>query len=355
MSLETSPQQKSESNMFEKYKKNGYTGLANIGNSCYINACMQILSHTYEFSDFLDDENYKKKINKVSDSVILLEWDKLREMIWDNNCTIAPWGFVKAVQRVAALKDNSIFTGSGQNDIQEYLLFMIDCFHNAIRREVDMEITGKALNETDRLATTCYKMMQTSYKKDYSEILDIFYGIQVSEIVSVATNESLSLLAESFSVLSLPIPNRRGPTLMDCFGEYCKKERLDGDNAWYNDETKEHEEVTKGYIFWSLPTILIIDLKRWGADGRKIHKVITTELESIDFSPFVKGYNSGSYVYDLYGVCNHSGGSAGGHYTAHIKTADNRWYEFDDTSIREIKTNQVISSRSYCFFFRKKK
>ena len=82
---------------------------------------------------------------------------------------------------------------------------------------------------------------------------------------------------------------------------------------------------------------------------------LQTELENIDFSPFVKGYNSDSYVYDLYGVCNHSGGSQGGHYTAHIKTADNRWYEFNDTSIREIKTNQVISSRSYCFFFRKKK
>lgn len=79
MSLEVTSEN-NENNEFKKYKKSGYTGLANIGNSCYINSCMQILSHTYEFNDFLDKEEYKKKINQVSDSVILLEWDKLRNL-----------------------------------------------------------------------------------------------------------------------------------------------------------------------------------------------------------------------------------------------------------------------------------
>ena len=78
-------------------------------------------------------------------------------MIWDSNCTIAPWGFVKGLQKVATLKDRELFTGYEQNDIQEYLLFIIDCFHNSIRREVDMEITGKVVNNTDKLAITCYK------------------------------------------------------------------------------------------------------------------------------------------------------------------------------------------------------
>ena len=38
-----------------------------------------------------------------------------------------------------------------------------------------------------------------------------------------------------------------------------------------------------------------------------------------------------------------------------IKTADNKWYEFNDTNIKEIRENSVINSKSYCFFFRKKK
>ncbi len=352
MSLESKTQKKE----FTKYKNNGYTGLANLGNSCYINSCMQILSHTYEFNDFLDKEDYKKKMNNVSDSVILLEWDKLRKMIWDSNCTIAPWGFIRGVQRVATLKDRDLFTGTSQNDIQEYLLFIIDSFHNSIRREVDMEIKGNVKNNTDKLAITCYKMMQDMYKKDYSEILNIFYGIQVSQINSVQDNTNvLSCRPEPFSVLSLSIPDVKNPSIIDCMKLYCEKELLNGENAWFNDETKQYQDVTRGIIFWSLPNILIIDIKRWNSRGRKIHKLVSTEVENVDFSQFVNGYNKQSYIYDLYGICNHSGGESGGHYTANIKTADNKWYEFNDTHIKSIQESRVITQKSYCFFFRKKK
>ena len=341
---------------FSKYKDKGLTGLGNVGNSCYLNACMQIMSHTYELNDFLDLETYKKRINKVSDSVLLIEWNKLREMMWDTNCTIAPWGFVKSVQKVALLKDRELFTGNAQNDIQEYLLFIIDSFHNAIRREVNMEITGKVLNNTDKLATTCYNMMKDMYKKDYSEILNIFYGIHVSEIVSLETGESLSLRPEPFSVLSLPIPDIKSPTIFSCLDEYCKQETLEGENAWYNEELNTRQNVNRGIIFWSLPNVLIIDLKRWTPFGRKNQTKVSVELTDIDFSQYVKGYDNDSYIYELYGIANHSGSTEGGHYTACIKNANGNWYDFNDTYVRLIKDeNSIVSHKSYCFFFRKKK
>ena len=49
---------------FEKYKDRGLTGLANLGNTCYINSCLQVLSHAYEFQ--LKLENIQEDIRDDS-------------------------------------------------------------------------------------------------------------------------------------------------------------------------------------------------------------------------------------------------------------------------------------------------
>ena len=83
----------------EKYKDKGLTGLGNLGNTCFINSCMQVLSHTYELNDFLDKEIYKKRLNNKGESALLIEWDNLRTMMWKENCAIAPGKFITTIQR----------------------------------------------------------------------------------------------------------------------------------------------------------------------------------------------------------------------------------------------------------------
>jgi ubiquitin carboxyl-terminal hydrolase 8 len=340
--------------LFQEYANRGLTGLTNVGNSCYLNSCMQVLSHTYELNDLLKKGEYKKKLNRVADSVILLEWDKLRELMWSTNCTVAPHGFVKTIRKIAAIKNRDIFTGHDQNDVQEFLLFLIDAFHTALSREVDMQIQGQTQTETDKLATICYSMMKNMYKKEYSEMLNIFYGIHVSEIIS-NTGNTLSAMPEPFSVLSLSLPNKPTQSLYDCFDLYCEPEVLSvaNGNAWFNDKTQQKENAQRRIVFWSLPNVLIIDLKRWNGSTRKNHSVIDIPLQNADFSKYVKGYNAASFVYDLFGVCNHGGGVQGGHYTAYIKNANGKWYDFNDTFVAEIKAEAVISPQSYCLFYRK--
>jgi len=343
------------------YENKGLSGLANLGNTCFINSCLQVLSHTYELNDFLEKKTYLKKLNNKYDSALLLEWDNLRQLLWEKNCIISPNKFITTIQKVAKIKDRDLFTGYSQNDLPEFLLFLIDCFHNSLSREINMTITGQIENETDKIATKCFEMVKNMYSKDYSEIWNMFYAVHVSEIISLNTKKQLKITPEPFFMIDLPIPlNNKNPSLIDCLNLYVEGEILSGENGWLNEESKsedKREDIIKKISFWSLPNILVIDFKRFNSRNQKNQILITFPLENLDLSNYVIGYKKNSYNYELYGVCNHSGNVLGGHYTSYVKNANNKWYHFNDTNISEIPENNIssiISPRAYCLFYRKK-
>jgi ubiquitin carboxyl-terminal hydrolase 8 len=342
-------------NDIEQYKNKGLSGIANLGNTCFINSCMQIISHTYELNTFLDKETYKKKLNTKADSLLLLEWDNLRKILWNENCVVSPGKFIGTVQKVAEAKGVDIFTGYSQNDLPEFLLFVIDCFHNALSREIKMTISGNPENDTDEMACACFQMIKRMYSKEYSEIWNLFFGVHVSEIYSLENKERLNLTPEPFFMIDLPIPpDNKSPTLIDCLNLYVEGEVLDGENAWFNEKIDAKENVQKKIAFWSFPNVLVIDFKRFNSRNQKNQVLITFPLDQLDLSKYVIGYKKNSYVYELYGVCNHSGNVLGGHYTAYVKNANGKWYHYNDTQVSEVGyPESIISAKAYCLFYRK--
>jgi ubiquitin carboxyl-terminal hydrolase 8 len=337
----------------QSYKDKGLSGLANLGNTCFINSCMQVLSHTYELNSFLDQETYRGKIQKKYDSALLIEWDSLRKIMWTNNCIISPGKFIKTVQKVAHLKGMEMFTGYSQNDLPEFLLFLIDCFHTSLSREIKMTISGNPENETDKIAIQCFEMIKNMYSKEYSEIWNLFYAVHVSQISNLETGEKIKITPEPYFMIDLPIPeNNKSPSLIDCFNYYVEGETIEG---WYNDESKERINIRKKIEFWSFPNILVIDFKRFNNRFQKSQILITFPIDELDLSDYVIGYKKDNYKYELYGVCNHSGGVMGGHYTAYVKNANGKWYHFNDTSVSEVGLKEsIISPKAYVLFYRKK-
>ena len=158
-------------------------------------------------------------------------------------------------------------------------------------------------------------------------------------------------------MIDLPIPqNNKSPNLYDCFDLYVEGENLEGENAWFNEKTGEKQNVKRKISFWSFPSILVVDLKRFNNRNQKNQVLVDFPLENLDLSRYVIGYKKNEYIYDLYGICNHSGSVFGGHYTSYVKNANDKWYHFNDTSVTEVGLlNSLVSVKAYCLFYRKRK
>lgn len=343
----------------KKYHKKGLTGLSNLGNTCFLNSSLQVLNHTYELNDILDSSKCQEKIKKdLQDSDILNEWNDLRNVMWSGNGVVTPRKFVHNVHQIATVKGKDLFTGWAQNDMPEFLLFIMDCMHNSISRGLKVKVNGNTENDTDEIAVQCYRMLQTVYSTEYSEIMELFYGIYLSEILSKEGETRHVLKPENYFMLDLPIIQPSGSVatnLYECFDTFTQPEIMDGDNAWLNEATGERIETQKRMSFWNFPKVLVIALKRFSPDGsHKVENLIDFPMENLDLSKYVRGYNAESYKYDLYGVCNHMGGVMGGHYTSYVKNAEGQWIHYNDGSVEIVPNPQmVISPMAYCLFYRK--
>jgi len=343
---------------FEKYAGLGLTGIVNCGNTCYLNSCLQVLSHTYELNDILSSGEYKSYLKRVTSSALLYEWDQLRSLMWSENCIVKPMRFLKFVQIVANEKNRQLFTGYEQNDMSEFFLFLLDCFHEGISREVDMTISGNIKSGKDQLAKRCYEMMITHHKKSYSEMLDLFYGIQVWCNETVETGVINVANPEPYLGLDIPLygiqqrQTQEGSVVYldinNCVQHYLSKEEVDGL------KDANGKQVSRYLRFWSLPKLLMVNLKRYDMYGKKIHTPVTPNGE-LDMSPYVLGYKPETYKYELYAIVEHRGGSIqGGHYLAHIKTANGSWHKFNDTQVTLIRVSYKSIRNGSCFFYRKK-
>lgn len=346
---------------YSSYHIKGLSGLANLGNTCFMNSCMQVLSNTPELNQIITNCNNdietnaaQERTNQICDHKTLLkEWKDLKNLMWSDNAVIGPKRFQRTVQMVADKHHKDLFTGFAQNDLPEFLLFIVDAFHMALHNQVNVKIKGTVKNDMDKVAVKCFGVIKTMYEKEYSVMLDHFYGISLTYITNMS-GEVMSLNPEPYMMLNLPIPLKKNVTFKECLDLYCQDEKLDGDNMWFNEKTGQKEVVVRKTKFWSFPSVMIVDLKRFNNNNRKRQDLIKIPVEeTIDLSGYIYGYNAKSYVYQLYAVCNHEGGSLGGHYTANIKKEDGKWYNYNDTNITEISEKKVISTKAYCLFFKK--
>ena len=116
--------------------------------------------------------------------------------------------------------------------------------------------------------------------------------------------------------------------------------------------------------FWSLPDVLVMQLKRFSAQGmwrRKNDTPVRFPLE-LDLAahvmhPSARGGANGSttnaYLYDLIACSNHYGSTGGGHYTAFAKNSlSGDWYKFDDSHTSLVEdVSSIITPAAYVLIY----
>ncbi len=330
----------------------GLCGLQNLGNTCFMNSCLQILSHT----DSLQNE--VKKITKIKNNEnkkLFLEWIKLNNSLWNSSGHINPVRFHKEFQNTAKRKKNLDFIGYSQNDVAEFIVFILDIFHESCKLDVEINIKGDIKNKLDETAVNCYKQFINNHKNDYSLFTKLFYHMSVTNNISLKTGKLISQIFESNFILDIPIPQKKTCNLYDCLDFFFREEKLLNENGIIDEETNEKHDIVQDRKIWDPPQILIIALKRFSYTGSKNNKFVSFPIEKLNLNKYVCGYNNNN-IYDLYGICNHSGVTNGGHYTSFVKTKDS-WVLFNDTMVTKIKNNienVIISQKAYCLFYKKK-
>ena len=315
----------------------GFSGLLNLGNSCYLNATIQILSHIFELNNYI---SLNPIVNNIPDGVLISEWNSLYKLMWAQNCTITPNRFVHNIRELSKIK-NSMFSDNSQNDAVEYFYFVIDCIHNSYN-----------LINNETLKKTMYPSINKAIDEYETKNKSIIHTLFTSFIMTIYINQETNVrefdkIEPSFTI-DLSIPNSKIVTLKDCFNETFKLEIMQ--DPWLDDKTSQHKQLTKQTYLCYLPEILVIHLKRWDYKLNKNNVLITFD-EIIDISEYCACIKKEDCRYGLFGIINHQGNVMGGHYFSYIKKQS--WYSFDDSTITKIEPSNIINHKNYCLFYRK--
>ncbi|GMI65573.1 ubiquitin-specific protease 15 [Hibiscus trionum] len=303
-------------------------GLLNCGNSCYANAVLQCLTCTKPLSIYLLHRSHSRACYR-KDWCLMCELEQHVMLLRERGGPLSSSRILSYIRSI-----NCQMGDGSQEDAHEFLRLLVASMQSICLERLGGEHkVDPRLQETTFIQHTFGGRLQSKVK-----CLRCFHESERYENI-------MDLTLEIFGWVE---------SLEDALTQFTRPEDLDGENMYRCGRCAGYVRAQKQLCIHEAPNILTIVLKRF-QEGKygKINKCITFP-DMLDMVPFMTGTGDIPPLYMLYAVVVHLdtlNASFSGHYVSYVKDLRGNWFRIDDTEVRSVSLNQVMSEGAYILFY----
>ncbi|KAL0225406.1 hypothetical protein RCL1_003318 [Eukaryota sp. TZLM3-RCL] len=185
----------------------GVSGLSNLGNTCFMNSCIQCLSNCDPLTQFSLSDEYVSLINTTnpigSGGKIARAWKDTITQLHKGTCSVVRPDRLK--HEVGAVATQ--FIGYRQHDAQEFLSFLLDYLHEDLNQVVRKPYYDTEIDENLDENLIAQETWKRHLSRNQSKILDLFTGLFKSQL-ECPDCKKIAITFDPTNVISVPIPDK---------------------------------------------------------------------------------------------------------------------------------------------------
>jgi len=373
-------------------------GLANLGNTCFLNTVIQALRYTPPVVEMFLSHPGREIVTREDTrrKDLLMAFHVLIRDIWgvtaplERNPSLVPRHFLHYFTHVVRELGDEWYAPGRQCDAAEAITYILNSLHDAMYRSVRMEIAGVATTPEEASHMAAFKSWSDFFSREYSPIISKFNGQTQIKITCGACGH-VSERYEPWLMLKAPIPgaDKHGaaaPSLAECLAHGFADETIEGYScdaclgkymeaalaAAPLEGSEEEQKVARKKLeaafvrpnavmksrISHLPPVVILTIKRFTNSGHKVRGPIEWDVNALDFrpfmafdtDPFVGAAGDLGSVYETYAIIEQLGNMHGGNYRMYAREDESVWLGYDDNTVGVVPATHVVTADSYVAF-----